>query len=162
MSKVISFEKGYMTSGVLPYVLANLDCGHIGSVTLKPSEGQCLKCNTIQPLSDMGTTCNCGSTSFTVTFYPNHHNEAHYLTAVGDTVECETCASIARDIQWLKDLDVSTIHHSRLRHGSYYFYKLDQTSPSNFMAVGGVRACPEVDAVLTQKRLSPLSPTERA
>jgi hypothetical protein len=85
---------------------------------------------------------------------------------IGDVKECVRCAENAREEQWLRDLDYSQVHHSRYRQfggGIYYFYRLDKTSPSGFMLIGGVSATAAIDEILkTKTNCGPLSPTERA
>lgn len=85
---------------------------------------------------------------------------------VGDVKECKTCEQHEKEEQWLRDLDYSQVHHSRFDPrfgGQYRFYRLDRTSPSNFMLIGGVAATPAIDAILlTKTNCGPLSPTERA
>lgn len=170
MSKVIGFNKQFSNPpSCWPYVSAQLDCGHSANVVLKADRGYCWKCKHEQELEPAGvaTTCaECAHKSFVVTFWPNPHKAEHIVSpALGDVVECEACASIARSFAWLEALDVP-IHHARYREfgggGSYYLYKLDQTSPSNFMLIGSVPALPAFDELLRRRRISPISPTEAA
>jgi hypothetical protein len=85
---------------------------------------------------------------------------------VGAVVDCETCANNKREEEWLEALDYSIVHHARFDPrfgGQYRFYRLDRTSPSNFMLIGGVSATPAIDKILTRKtNCGPLSPTEPA
>lgn len=101
----------------------------------------------------------------------NWHDRQHPWSPVesvkvGDSVVCERCTTNAAEEQWLRDLDYSQVHHSRFdpRFGGLYrFYRLDHTSPSNFMIIGGVAATPAIDAILrTKTNCGPLSPTEPA
>lgn len=83
---------------------------------------------------------------------------------IGAEVECETCQTNARDLEWLQALDASTVQHARYNErfgGRYLFYKRDTTSPTGVMLIGGVGATREIDALLRVKGISPLSPTEQ-
>ena len=97
---------------------------------------------------------------FSQVWTPNHHNEADYVTRIGDVVACDTCEREAGQIVWLRGLDKQTVILSRFRHGSYYFYRRDESSPSGKMLIGGVMASPKIEAVLSELRYAPLSPTE--
>lgn len=92
--------------------------------------------------------------------------EALETIKVGDVKRCDACETLAREEQWLRDLDYSQVHHSRYREnfgGRYLFYRLDKTSPSNFMLIGAVQATTAIDEILkTKTNCGPLSPTERA
>lgn len=165
-SVVSSFVKGFSNSELrFPFVYALLSCGHSFSVAMRPSFGRCCKCSHETDLNKTGGTfCACGSQTWTILWSPTHPNHAHndtsYLTQIGDSVTCETCAREAEQITWLRQLERSTVLLSRFRHGSYYFYRHDPTSPSGKMLIGGVMASPKIEAVLNELRYSPLSPTE--
>jgi hypothetical protein len=92
---------------------------------------------------------------------PNPHKAEDRLTKMGDVMECERCAAEAAQLEWLRALDMSTVHHTRERYGSIYLYRLEPTSPSNFMLIGSVAPTPANEALL-RGRLAPLSPTEQA
>jgi hypothetical protein len=167
MPKITSFEQGYSSSGIIPYVSALLDCGHVSSVVLKPYRGVCCQCHREQELARAGraTICACGRSMFTIIYTPEPHNPADRITAIGDTIECERCASIARDIVWLESLDTETVQHARFKMwcgvAQYHFYKRDSKSPSGVMLIGSVEQTPAIDKLLAAKRISPLSPTEQ-
>lgn len=164
---VVGFRPGVPNSGIGKYVLAVLACGHVGDVKLMARRGTCYRCGGEQELSDNGTTCaTCGYRSFVVTFQPDPHNPAHYVTQIGDSIACETCTANHQALEWLRTVDPSTVHHARYRtwcgQGQYHLYRLDPTSPSNFMLIGSVPSTPEIEVLMRQMRLSALSPTECA
>lgn len=96
------------------------------------------------------------------------HEPYYYapMTAqLGEDKVCEGCAMNAHQEAWLEALDSETVHHIRFSPrfgGTYTFYKLDHTSPSNFFSIGGCYATPAIDKILQRKGLSPISPTEAA
>lgn len=160
---VESFDLGLTYTGRFPYALAKLSCGHVAAVTMRPNRGACMKCGLEVDVPIGGATCACGSRGFTILKpYPNPHNEADRVEKVGDQVHCDTCDREDAQVEWLRSLDRSTVHHGRLRHGSYYFYRYDAASPSCFFLIGGVMVSPRIEAVLRELKLSPLSPTEQA
>jgi hypothetical protein len=118
----------------------------------------------MKPIGQATTCETCGGQGWTITFMPRPHNPEHVVTAVGDQLDCEECAKEASGLEWLRNLDVSQVHHARLRTGFnlYFFYKLDHTSPSCFSSIGCVKQTPAVDELLRTLRISPLSPTEAA
>ena len=103
-------------------------------------------------------TLDCGHRFYSKNYQP--------VTAqLGEEVSCESCNTNCRQVEWLEALDAKTVHHVRYRPrfgGTYTFYKLDYSSPSNFLSIGGTYATPEIDEILKRKGLSPLSPTEVA
>lgn len=97
--------------------------------------------------------------------YAGYYQDFPSDVVVGSEVVCERCETIAKQIEWLEQLDVKTVHHVRFRvrfGGTYTYYKLDKTSPSCFLSIGGTYATPEIDATLRKIGLSPISPTEQA
>jgi Zn finger protein HypA/HybF involved in hydrogenase expression len=168
---VTGFIKGFSESALrLPYVLATLACGHTGPVEFKPSIGGCMKCGTAQAMARFGSTTQCrkcGGTSFTMTWQPDRHNEADYLTTVGSVISCPECQLHEVDMRRLREVDVATVHHSRAKDWGgvtqYHLYRLAPESPSNFWLLFSVTACPAVDALMRERGLSgPLSPVEPA
>ncbi len=164
MATITQIRKAFDNSGRYPYAAGVLDCGHPCTIVLKPQRGACCKCGAENELQGAGkpTTCACGSQSFSLTFWPDPHNADHQISKIGDTVVCLACANEAAEVEWLKALDAGAVHHARFRYGSYWLYAHDPSSPSGFMLIRGVSATPAIDAVLAKKRISPLSPTERA
>lgn len=85
---------------------------------------------------------------------------------VGDSVECEQCRQLAKEEDWLRNLDYSQVHHARFNPrfgGQYHYYRRDVTSPSGFLLIGSTAATPRIDALLrTKTNCGPLSPTERS
>jgi hypothetical protein len=169
MAKIIRIEVRPTSSGLHLYAAGVTDCGHHASVQLKPSRGTCWHCKgpemELAP-AGVGTTCpTCGEQSFLVTYSPRPERPEDRLTQVGDDVECGTCASHIKSVEWLAALDPKVIHHARFSErwgGQYHLYRLDKTSPSNFMHVGSVPAIPAIDALLASKRIAAISPTEPA
>jgi hypothetical protein len=163
---VTRIERGITSSGRLPYVLAVLDCGHRASVELKPSLGTCTACGrTLESTrAHSMPKCECGAWSCVITYSPHSKlADADIVTKPGDVLDCETCAAEDRAEHWLRyTLDRSTVHHSRLRHGMYHFYRHDVKSPSGFFLIGSCPANARFDKVLAELGQSPLSPTEGA
>ena len=162
MSKVIGFESGPTSSGMLRWTAAKLDCGHRHwDLKLKPSRGKCLSCGVETDLIK-GQSC-CGLQSFNYTFIPDAEKPQDRLLTVGDVVDCETCSSNVVVMQRLLDLDFSIVSHARFDTrfgGQYHIYRRDTTSPTGVMHVLTVPATPEFDAALTNKRIATMSPTE--
>lgn len=171
MARITGFESGPCSSGILTFTIARLDCGHVGDVQTKPMLGRCMHCGGDAPEVELtpsrATICPaCGGSAWTITFSPRDERAEDRISKIGDEVACTTCAAHADSIAWLQALDASTVHHARFRTwcgaGQYHLYRLDHTSPSNFSLIGSVPAIPAVDAILRQKRISPISPTEAA
>jgi len=122
-SKIIGFESGPTSSGILTWYHAKLDCGHIHSGGWEPIN-----------------------------------------LPLGTEIDCKDCDGLAADIAWLKAFNPAEIHHARFSarfSGQYHLYRRDDTSPSGFMLIRSLPSTPEIDAILHEIRISPLSPTER-
>lgn len=166
IATVARIEHRFTNEGRFPVALAKLDCGHFGSVELTPRRGECMTCGAGVDLAPSGTTlCACGSVGFYVRSRPNPHIEADQLTKVGAEVECKTCDAEREQAEWVRGLDTATVSHARFdprfEPGSYHFYRRDPESPSGVFLMGSVRATPAMEAILRERRISPLSPTER-
>lgn len=161
-SSVVSFDLGLTNTGRFPYALAVLDCGHVASVTLRDTRGACCGCGAAMTHAQNASfaRCACGTYMTGNIDSPNPHVAADRLTQVGDVVECASCHTEAKQIEWLRALDRSTVLHSRFRHGGYHFYRQDSTSPSGKFLIGSVGASKAIEAVLNELRYAPLSPTE--
>lgn len=156
--------EGFTNTGRFPYAYAMLKCGHSSKLVLRPQRGACCTCGTVQELTPQAEqppyrVC-CGTSVFNHIDSPNPHREADRVTKVGDVVECEQCERDNASEAWLRSLDRAVVHHSRLRYGSYNFYRRAADSPSGVLLVGSVPATPRFDAILNELRYSPLSPTE--
>lgn len=160
MVTVSRFEKTFTNTGNFPCSWAILSCGHAASIVLKPQGERCDACGVERDRPEPWKRCGCGCGVFYVTFSPNRHKDADFVTQIGDAVDCETCQREVEQIEWLRGLDRSTVLHSRLRHGSYHFYRRAPESPSGKLLIGSVMVSPKIEAVLNELRYSPLSPTE--
>lgn len=165
MSLVTHFETGLMSSGVLHYVLARLDCKHAAAVVMKSHRGACLKCNAEQELNEQGgTKCQaCGHGSFTYTYLPDVLKEADRITKVGDAIECATCRSNRESEVRLEALDLSNIQYLRFDTkfgGRYLAYKRDIDSPTGVSLADTYPATPAIDAIIDRRRVCTMSPTE--
>jgi len=98
--------------------------------------------------------------------YSGNYNLFPDTTIIGLEIDCARCATIATQVAMIEALDPKDVHHIRFRTrfgGTYTFYKLDHTSPSNFFSIGGCYATPETDAAIARMKLvAPISPTEAA
>ena len=159
---VTRIEQGFMDQSRFPFALARLSCNHLARVELLPVKYKCTTCGLVT-LSNEPCVCG-GRWSHTYEFSPYAHNPEHQVTKVGDVVNCKECDKEAAQLEWLRALPREIVQHARYRtfcgSGSYYFYQRDATSPTGVRLAGSVVATPEVDAVLREKRISPLSPTE--
>src|SRR5271156_448863 len=118
-----------------------------------------------QPTSSGFGVCHMAQLDCGHDAYAGYYKTFPDEVVVGSELSCERCKEIAEAIAWLNALDVKTVHHVRFRPrfgGTYTFYKLDSTSPSNFLSIGGCHATPEIDAVLRRIGLLPISPSEAA
>ena len=163
---VTGFDIGFSNSALpLPYALARLTCGHVARVETKPTLYACTACGR-ETTSCQHASCSCGSTKagFRFVHIANPHLPEDRLTQIGDVIECESCAAEAKQLEWLRDLPRETVQHARYKrmfgHGVYHFYRRDKTSPTGVFLIGSVAATPAVEALLAEKRISPLSPTE--
>lgn len=77
-------------------------------------------------------------------------------------IASKQCEAEAEQAEWLRTVDASLIHHTRVRFGNLCLYRLDPTSPSNFMLLRSVAATAANEAILASKRVCQLSPTELA
>lgn len=162
MSTVTGFTLGYTTSG-FTYASARLSCGHVASVEMMPRRGRCCGCETEMDLLASGVTyCACGKSAFIIVNRLDPHVEADRKTKIGDEIACETCVREVAQLEWLKSIDPAEIQHARFKYGSYHFYRRDDSSPTGVILMGSVNPTPAVEALLAARRVSPLSPTERA
>ena len=168
MSNVTGFTSGLMSSGTLLWHAATLDCGHTASIELKPSKYVCIGCGKKFSLAqgEQHTRCVCGKFVSSLLWYPDASKESDRLTKVGDYIPCKECETIKNQVKWIESLDPKRVHHIRFRPhfgGTYTFYRLDRTSPSNFSSIGGCYANSETDAAIARmKFVAPISPTESA
>jgi hypothetical protein len=90
------------------------------------------------------------------------HVAQNGVPAVGELVECDSCA---KSRIFIDSIDLNTVFRARFdprfSPGHYHLYKRDTTSPSGVMLIGSVTATPEFDNILAKRNISPLSPTER-
>lgn len=163
MATIVRIHHGFSNSALrMPYAQAILDCGHVASVELKNRRGACHHCGTETDLETGVVKSCCGSSFFRITYSPNPHNAEDRVTKVGDHIDCEQCQREEDAVERLRTLDRKEVHHMRLRHGAYHAYRLDPTSPSGFTLHSSYPCCAKIEAALSELRLSPLSPTERA
>ena len=163
MATVLSTFSKPRLSGWGHYAGSVLSCGHEGRCELKPTVYACGGCGHEQ---GEATTCaaKCGyNGGFRITFYPDAINAADRLTQAGDFQYCETCADHADAERRLKALTepVFRARYSERWGGQYHLYRRDHDSPTGVMHVMTVPATPAIDKILREKRISPLSPTER-
>ena len=98
----------------IPYVYAELTCGHSADVPLQPPRVRCRQCGHDGPWQ---TVCeSCGSKSGgEYTFHPDPRDPEHRLLSVGDHVHCRRCADFPKTLAELRALDRSVLMHSRYR-----------------------------------------------
>jgi hypothetical protein len=165
MSVVTGFQFGFSNSTLrLPYALAVLSCGHVSKCDVHPSRYACGGCGV--ETRRIEAVCECGYRGYRILEIADPHKPEFRATQVGDTVECSSCDSEARQLEWLRNLPVKDVQHARYRvivgSPSYCFYGRDEKSPTGVLLIGSVAATPAIEALLRQKRMSPLSPTEAA
>ena len=151
-----------MLSGFGHYAGSILSCGHRGECKMKPTVYACGGCGHEQ-LSCEACETTCGyKGGFRIVFIANPLLPQDRLTQAGEAQECKTCKSIDTDAQRLRALTepVFRARYSERWGGQYHLYRRDETSPSGVMLIMTVRATPEIDEILSSKRISPLSPTE--
>lgn len=168
MSKITSLVKGFSSPLRAPYVYGKLDCGHTCDIELKDSTFKC-KCGAEYSVSsnfyrpDSCPSCGTKGTGNYV-FQPDPHDEDHHNSKVGDERHCQRCDSYQANLQQLKNLDWSTVAHSRYREwggkGAYYVYRRAPESPSGVLLEMTIEATQEAEDLLSARGNSPLSPTE--
>ncbi len=159
------------TTSRLPIVFANTMCGHGADVVLLPTIMRCIGCGATQEIASLGGTtvrCACGKWAHEYAFHAEPHNQKHWITMVGNEVDCRECDSYAESLARFRALTPADVQHTRFRpydsrggsEGAIYVYKRDTTSPSGVMLLMSIQSTPEVDAICSALRASPLSPTE--
>lgn len=163
---VTAFDLGFTSSALrMPYALAVLSCGHKQSVVMRPNLYACGACGR-ETTNTQHASCQCGSktTGFRHVRLMNPHTPEDRVTRVGDVVECTTCDQEAQQLEWLRALPSADVQHAWYKVwcgvGQYHFYRRDTSSPTGVFLIGSVTATKAVDALLAEKRISPLSPTE--
>lgn len=111
-------------------------------------------------------TCHFATLDCGHEFYAGYYKNFPADIRLGSDVACERCEAIKKQVAWIETLNPADVHHIRFRArfgGTYTFYKLDHTSPSDFFSIGGCYASPETDAAIARMKLvAPISPTEQA
>lgn len=144
------------------WAYAKTDCGHSAEVVMKPHVMECVKCGAqyaqgSEKKSGYCDSCGCGQAFYAVT--RDAHKTEDRVTAIGDEVECPVCGRYQVAIKRLRNLDLSTVSHSRFRDGLIRIYTYDSTSPTGVSLEMSIEETPEVQLYL-RGSLSPLSPTE--
>lgn len=157
---VVSTFSAPRTSGNGHYAASILACGHHGACELKPTVYACGGCG-----AEKGdcNPCPCGYFGFLIVFLARAERPEDRATQPGDVLECGTCKSHADAAARLRELSepVFRARYSERWGGQYHLYRRDETSPSGVMLIMTVSATPEIDEILKDKQISPLSPTER-
>lgn len=159
-STVTHFNFGFSNSALrMPYAIAVLSCGHSAACEIKPTRYACGGCG-----KDRSTTtqCECGYFGCKIIEVADPHKAHFRITQVGDILPCGQCEAEAKQTEWLKALDPSLVHHTRVRFGGLHLYRRDPQSPSGFMLMGSVAPTSANEALLASKRVCQLSPTEQA
>ena len=158
---VMSTYSAPMSSGYQHFAASILSCGHRGNCEIKPTVYACGGCGHEQANAAI-CEHGCGYSGFECKFVANPKRVEDRLTQVGDTQACATCEQHDKDAQRLRDLTepVFLARYSKRWAGQYHLYRRDETSPTGVMHVMTVARTPEIDKILREKSISPLSPTE--
>lgn len=128
--KIVGFEQGPTSSGMMTWYCAVLACGHNWYDPTRSWE----------PIK--GISANIGD-----------EKECERCKYIADSVERLTNLDVVAE-------RINYFRFKPNFGGQYHAYKLDSTSPTGVLLHSSYPACPEIDAVIDSRRLCTLSPTE--
>ena len=173
MSKVTQIVSGVSTSGIGTYAYAELNCGHSSECKVAPQLYRCGNCETFT--YQIGQNCkHCGHRGYKTWDVVNnkpgvvdYRLPEYQLTVVGQHVNCDSCKTVQRVIEVVKEAQ-ETGQFAYARAGANGYGRLNGLTHVYVKAPHyprGVKLLATLDkshvAKEFAKTLSALSPTER-